>query len=161
MRTQGLGSRSELSRRARVAAEEAHRLGLRPGNDTIAKIVSPQELLARGLGVTEASRPLKRLEGSGLGWKNYYRYAPLVYTGPRIPAPIEKSFTRDYTGILDVEGLRTAVNEVAKHAAHRVMLERRAQRRDGDYGKEWPQLCRDLIKTWIHEVAIELIGQMS
>ena len=52
-----------------------------------------------------------------LGWKNYYKYAPIIYMDPELLIPLPKGFIGNY-GILgiDLDQLRVALNDVAKYA---------------------------------------------
>ena len=33
----------------------------------------------------------------GLRWRNYYKYAPIIYMDPELPVPLSKRFFRDYS----------------------------------------------------------------
>jgi len=69
--------RSEASRRCIYDVIEAwERLfGVKPSVKTIVKIMEVRELLKRGAALKEAVR------NAGLGWKSFYKYAPLIYLG--------------------------------------------------------------------------------
>jgi len=47
--------------------------GVRPSVGTVIKIMKVEELLKRGATLREAIR------SAGLGWKSFYKYAPLMY----------------------------------------------------------------------------------
>ena len=69
--------------------------GLSPESETLLKILRLQELLKKGFSVRRALRAV------GLGWRNYYEYAPVIYMDPELLIPIPKEFIRDY-GILGI-----------------------------------------------------------
>jgi len=50
--------------------------GLSPELERLLKILRLQEFLKMGLSVRRA------LKAIGLGWKNYYKYAPIIYMDP-------------------------------------------------------------------------------
>jgi hypothetical protein len=104
--------------------------------------------------------PLYRaIREAKLGWKNYYKYAPLIYGDPNIPIPIPKTTLRDYRcrGI-DVEGVRVVLDCVAKHEAARLVRDVLAgggevrRKLERNPGRHWLQLCRDLQMVWMHEL---------
>jgi hypothetical protein len=129
---------------------------LRTLPETRREIALVQELLREGAPIREA---LKR---AGLGWKNYYKYAPLIYDDPEILIPLRKRFLGDYwcKGV-PVEQLRLAFNEVAKHVAE--MLVRREVARGSNPealrnpGKLWLSLSRGLQKKWIREIWLDFL----
>jgi hypothetical protein len=134
-------------------------LSYRPGLETLVKILRLQELLRKGL-------PLYRaVKDAGIGWKNYYKYAPAVYMDPGLLIPVPKSFLRDRM-VLGVSGetleqLRIAVNEVAKHAAWQVTRKRllRGIIKRSQLGKEWLETAKHIVMAWIDEVVKDLISR--
>jgi len=107
------------------------------------------------------NRCIGAIREAKLGWKNYYKYAPLIYGDPDIPVPIPKMALRDYRyGGIDVEVLRKVLDCVAKHEVMKLMRDILAGRRGEEVrrklkrnpGRHWLQLCRDLQMTWMHEL---------
>ena len=98
------------------------------------KIERLQELLEKGLPVRKALRTL------GLGWKSYYKYAPLIYSDPKLLIPVPKSFTRNHTFIgfkhEFLNKLRPALNEAAKYAAMEILVEQTIARSIGKGNSE-------------------------
>jgi hypothetical protein len=132
-------------------------LGYRPRLETLAKILRLQKLLREGL-------PLhKAIKAAGIGWKNYYKYAPAVYMDPGLPIPVPKTFLRDHMmlGVSreTLEQLRIAVNEVAKHAAWQITRKRlmRGAIRRSQLGKEWLETAKYLVMVWLDEAVKSLI----
>jgi len=63
---------------------------LNPSPKTARKICLVKRLLKEG-------EPLyKAVRKAGLGWKNYYKYAPLIYDDPEILIPLPKTALREY-----------------------------------------------------------------
>lgn len=135
---------------------EFFNLLLNPSPETVRKIGLVKKLLKDGKPLYRAIRETK------LGWKNYYKYAPLIYGDPDIPVPIPKTTLRDYRcrGI-DVEGIRVVLDCVAKHEATKLIKDVLAGSRGREEvqqkfkrnpGRHWLQLCRDLQMKWIHEL---------
>jgi len=90
--------------------------GLSPEPETLLKIFRLQELLKKGFSVRRALRAV------GLGWRNYYKYAPVIYVGPELPIPLPKGFIRDYSILgIDLDQLRMVLNEVAKYTILDIM----------------------------------------
>jgi hypothetical protein len=134
-------------------------LGLSPSMETLLKIIELQEMLRKGVSLRRA------VEAVGMGWKNYYKYAPVIYSDPELLIPLPKTFLRDCAvtglGLGFVEQLRLALNEVAKHAAWvrvREMLARGAIKRSG-LGKAWLETAQELAKRWIHEAVESTLEQ--
>jgi hypothetical protein len=105
---------------------EFFNLLLNPSPETVRKIGLVKKLLKDGKPLYRAIREAK------LGWKNYYKYAPLIYDDPNIPIPIPKTILRDYKyrGI-DVEGIRVVLDGVAKHVATKLIRDVLAGRGGG------------------------------
>ena len=57
--------------------------GLSPESMALLKILMPRKLLKKGLSVRRA------LKIVGLGWKNYYKYVPVIYMDPELPISIK------------------------------------------------------------------------
>jgi hypothetical protein len=134
-------------------------LGLSPSMETLLKIMELQELLRKGVSLRRA------VEAVGMGWKNYYKYAPVIYSDPELLIPLPKMFLRDHAvtglGLEFVEQLRLALNEVAKHAAWvrvRELLIRGAIKR-GELGRTWLETAQELAKRWIHEAVESALEQ--
>jgi len=129
---------------------------LRPMPETCRKIALARKLLREGAPVHVAVRQ------AGLGWKNYYKYAPLIYEDPEILIPLPRGFLRDYWrhGV-PVEQLRLAFNEAAKHVAQRLVRRLVARGRNLEAlrnpGKVWLGLSRDLQIKWIHEIWLDFV----
>jgi hypothetical protein len=126
---------------------EFFNLLLNPSPETVRKIGLVKKLLKDGKPLYRAIREAK------LGWKNYYKYAPLIYGDLDIPVPIPKTVLRDYRcrGIDEV--LRMVLDCVAKHEATRLIRDILAgrmgreevrQKLKRNPGRPWLQLCRDL-----------------
>jgi hypothetical protein len=65
--------------------------GIRPSVKTIIKIMKIRELLKQGVSLREA------VHSVGLGWKSFYKYAPLIYLNdPDLLIPIPKHFLKEY-----------------------------------------------------------------
>ena len=136
----------------RKAIEETY--GLSPEPETLLKILRLQKLLKKGFSVRKA------LKNAGLGWKNYYKYAPIIYMDPELPIPLPKGFIRDYSILrIDLDQLRIALNEVAKYVALDVVRKQllRGKIKRSEFGRKWLELAQDLLKAWIHEISIQLI----
>ncbi|WP_440060000.1 hypothetical protein ACSU1N_02265 [Thermogladius sp. 4427co] len=131
--------------------------GLSPSRETLVKILKLQSLLERGATLRGAIRRV------GLGWKNYYKYAPVIYMSPRLLVPISKSYLRVHAvhfGWELVERIRLAVNEVVKDAVLEMakrLLKGKIKHRD--LGKRWLRVAQDLVKAWMHEVFVSLVEQ--
>jgi hypothetical protein len=127
--------------------------GIRPSVETVIKIMKVKELLKRGATLREAIRSV------GLGWKSFYKYAPLIYLdNPNLLIFIPKQFLKQYTRILSYDTLtqtRVALNEVAKYVALELTwkLYRKGKVRPDEFGKKWYTLAQDMLKAWIHELA--------
>jgi hypothetical protein len=135
---------------------EFFNLLLNPSPETVRKIGLVKKLLKDGKPLYRAIREAK------LGWKNYYKYAPLIYDDPDISIPIPKTALRDYRyrGI-DVEVVRVVLDCVAKHEVTKLMRNILAGRMGREEvrrkfkrnpGRHWLQLCRDLQMKWIYEL---------
>ena len=132
--------------------------GLSPEPETLLKILRLQELLKKGFSVHRA------LKAVGLGWRNYYKYAPIIYMDPELHIPLPKGFIGDYSILgIDLERLRIALNEVAKHVAldivRRQLLRGRIKRIE--FGRKRLEQAQNLLKAWIHEISIQLIEQTN
>jgi hypothetical protein len=99
---------------------------LNPSPETVRKIGLVKKLLKDGKPLYRAIREAK------LGWKNYYKYAPLIYGDPDVSVSLPKTALRDYRyrGI-DVEGIRVVLDCVAKHEATKLIKDILAGRRGG------------------------------
>ena len=130
---------------------------IRPSAETVIKIMKVEELLKRGATLREAIR------SAGLGWKSFYKYAPLIYLNdPDLLIPIPKSFLKQYMHVLSYDTLtqaRVVLNEVAKYAALELTwkLYRKGKVKPDEFGKKWYTLAQDLLKTWIHELAEDIL----
>jgi hypothetical protein len=130
--------------------------GIRPSVETVIKIMKVKELLKRGATLREAIRSV------GLGWKSFYKYAPLIYLdNPNLLIFIPKQFLKQYTHILSYDTLtqtRVVLNEVAKYAALELAwkLYRKGKVKPDKFGKKWYTLAQDLLKAWIDELATSL-----
>lgn len=84
---------------------------LRPKPKTLEKLLLVRRLLKSGLPAYKAVRKAK------LGWKNYYKYAPLIYSDSEIPILLPKGFIRDYEyrGMAVEERSIVVLDVVAKH----------------------------------------------
>jgi len=62
-----------------------------------------------------------------LGWKNYYKHTPLIYSDPELLIPIPKTFIRShtFTGFRHefLSLLRLALNETTKYAVTKILVE--------------------------------------
>jgi hypothetical protein len=131
--------------------------GIRPSVETVIKIMKVEELLKRGATLREAIR------SAGLGWKSFYKYSPLIYlNNPDLLIPIPKSFLKQYMHVLSYDTLtqaRVVLNEVAKYAALELTwkLYRKGKVKTDEFGKKWYTLAQDLLKTWIHELAEDIL----
>lgn len=130
------------------------KLLLNPSPETKRKLELVRKLLSEGAPLYVA---MKRAR---LGWKNYYKYAPLIYDAPTMLIPLPKEFLRGYRlhGV-PVEQLRLAFNEASKHVAER-LLERSLALGKSLYamrnpGKSWLELSEALQKKWIYEVWLD------
>jgi len=156
-----IGPRSDLDPRIEKLRKMYGELfGLEPSRETILKIAELRRLIKEGLSVRESVRRVR------LGWKNYYKYAPLIYMSSDLLIPIEKSFLRDYAthfGSELVNQVRTAVNtgavEDALEEARKALLEGRIKRKD--LGRYWLKTSQELIKKRMHEVFVEIIQQTT
>jgi hypothetical protein len=131
--------------------------GIRPSVETVIKIMKVEELLKRGATLREAIR------SAGLGWKSFYKYATLIYLDdPDLLIPIPKHFIKQYTHVLSYDTLaqtRVVLNEVAKYATLELAwkLYRKGKVKPDEFGKKWYTLAQDLLKTWIHELAEDIL----
>jgi len=132
--------------------------GIRPSVETVIKIMKVEELLKRGATLRETIRSV------GLGWKSFYKYAWLMYLGdPDLLIPIPKHFIKQYTHVLSYDTLvqtRVVLNEVAKYAALEMTEElyREGKVKPDEFGKKWYKLAQNLLKTWIHELAKDILS---
>jgi hypothetical protein len=116
-----------------------------------------KELLKRGTTLREAIRSV------GLGWKSFYKYAPLIYLeDPDLLIPIPKRFLKECMRVMGFDTLvqiRAVLNEIAKYAALELAwrLYRIGRVKPDEFGKKWYKLAQDLLKAWIDELAIGLI----
>ena len=130
-------------------------------------VLNPSPRVAREIGLVKRllkeGRPLyKAVRKAGLGWKNYYKYASLIYDDPEILVPLPKTFLKEYKyRNIDVEGIRIVLDIVAKHATAKLIRDILSGRRGKEEtrreikknpGKHWLQLCKDLQLKWIHEL---------
>jgi len=158
-----LGFESEASRRFIYDAIKAwERLfGIRPSMETMIKIVKVKELLKQGATLREAIRSV------GLGWKNFYKYSPLIYLeDPDLLIPIPKRFLKECMRVMSFDTLvqiRAVLNEIAKYAALELTwkLYRIGKVKPDEFGKKWYTLAQDLMKAWIYELAISLIEHIK
>ena len=154
-----LGFESEVSRRFIYDVIKAwERLfGTRPSVETMIKIMKVKELLKRGATLREAIRSV------GLGWKSFYKYAPLIYLeDPDLLIPIPKRFLKEYTRVMSFDTLvqiRAVLDEIAKYVALELTwrLYRIGRVKPDEFGKKWYTLAQDLMKAWIYELATGLI----
>ena len=103
------------------------------------------------------------LKAVGLGQKNYYKYAPIIYMDPELLIPLPKGFIRDYSILrIDLEQLRMVLDEVAEYKALNIVKKQllRGKIRRSEFGRKWLELAQDLLKAWIHEISIQLIEQI-
>ncbi len=108
------GSRLDLDPRIERLRKIGGLLGLEPSRETLLKIAELQRLIRGGLSIRES---VKRV---GLGWKNYYKYAPLIYMSSDLLIPVQKSFPRDcvlHFGPDLVKRIRLSVNDAVKREA--------------------------------------------
>jgi hypothetical protein len=158
-----LGFESEVSRRFIYDLIKAwERLfGTRPSMETMIKIMKVKELLKRGATLREAIRSV------GLGWKNFYKYSPLIYLeDPDLLIPIPKRFLKECMRVMSFDTLvqiRAVLNEIAKYAALELAwrLYRIGRVKPDEFGKKWYTLAQDLMKAWIYELAISLIEHIK
>jgi hypothetical protein len=130
-------------------------------------VLNPSARVAKEIGLVKRllkeGRPLyKAVRKAGLGWKNYYKYAPLIYDDPEILAPPPKTILKEYKyRNMDVEDIRIVLDGVAKHATAKLMRdilsgkrgkEETRQKIKKNPGKLWLQLCKDLQLKWIYEL---------
>jgi hypothetical protein len=113
-------------------------------------------------------KPLyKAIREAKLGWKNYYKYAPLIYDDPEIHVPIPKTILKDYRyrGMGD-ENMRKVLDIVAKYAAAEMIMnvlvkknekERIPEECKKNPGKEWLKVCRALQMKWMHELWLQTL----
>jgi hypothetical protein len=115
-----------------------------------------KELLKRGATLREA------IHSVGLGWKSFYKYAPLIYfDDPDLIIPIPKGFLKQYIHIVNFDTLtqiRVVLNEVAKYAALELAwkLYRKGRIKPDEFGKKWYTLAQDLLKAWMDELVNDL-----
>ncbi len=128
------------------------KLILNPSNETRKKILLVRGLLKKGIPLHLAIKRAK------LGWKNYYKYAPLIYDDPDILAPLPKTLLRDYRMRLDVDHIRIILDGIAKLKAteviRRILTSEKEVREKvkRNPGRHWLQICKDLQIKWIHEL---------
>jgi len=118
--------------------------GLSPEPETLLKILRLQELLKKGFSVRKA------LKAIGLGWKNYYKCAPIIYMDPELPIPLPKGFIRDYSILgIDMDQLRVALNDVAKYVALDVVRKQllRGRIRRSEFRRKWLELTQNLLRA--------------
>jgi len=117
---------------------------LNPSPETVRKIGLVKKLLKDGKLLYRAIREAK------LGWKNYYKYAPLIYDDPNIPIPIPKTVLRDYRywGI-DVESVRVVLDCVAKHEATKLIRDVLAGRRVRKFGRSLKGTLEDADSSYV------------
>jgi hypothetical protein len=130
---------------------------LNPSDRVIRKIVLVKRLLKKGMPLYKAIRK------AGLGWKNYYKYAPLIYDDPEILVPLPKTILKDYKYRIDVESIRIVLDGVAKLAAAKLIRDILSGKRGKkelwwnvkeNPGKHWLRLCRDLQLVWMRELCV-------
>jgi len=127
--------------------------GLSPEPETLLKILRLQGLLKKGLSVRRA------LKAMGLGWRNYFKYAPTIYMDPELPISLSKGFIRDYSILgTDLNQLRIALNEVTKYTALDIVKKQllKGKIRRSTLGRKWLELTQNLLKAWIYETACEV-----
>jgi hypothetical protein len=121
------------------------------------KIMKVHELLKQSVSLRKAIRSV------GLGWKSFYKYAPLMYLGdPNLLIPISKRFLKEYTHVMSFDTLiqiRVVLNEIAKRTALELTwkLYRKGKVKPDEFGKKWYTLAQDLLKTWIYELAEDIL----
>ena len=129
---------------------------LNPSDRVIRKIVLVKRLLKKGIPLYKAIRK------AGLGWKNYYKYAPLIYDDPEILVPLPKTILKDYKYRIDVESIRIVLDGVAKLVAAKLVRDVLSGKRGKEElwrevkenpGKHWLRLCKDLQLVWMHELS--------
>jgi hypothetical protein len=136
-------------------------LVLNPSPEVVRKIGLVRRLLREGEPLYRAVREAR------FGWKNYYKYAPLIYCDPGILVPLPKTILKEYRyrGI-DVEGIRVVLDSVAKHTVAELIRDVLMGRRGGEEirrmvkknpGKHWLQICRELELKWIHELCLPML----
>ena len=83
--------------------------------DMFRELVGLRKAIERTYGF---SPELETFKAVGLGWKNCYKYSPVIYMNSELPIPLPKRFIRDYSILgIDMGQLRVALNKVAKYAA--------------------------------------------
>jgi hypothetical protein len=137
-----IGSRQEdsslESKLERLRREYRGLFGVEPSRETLLKIATLQDLIRRGLSLRESIRRVR------LGWKNYYKYAPLVYSDPEVLIPVSEKYLNYYTrptiGITSelLWQLRLVLNGVAWQGAWDIILPKLAEGkiRGGEAGRE-------------------------
>ena len=138
----------------RKAAERVY--GLSPEPETLLKILRLQELLKKGFSVRRALRAV------GLGWRNCYKYAPVIYMDSELLTPLPKGFIGDYSILgIDLDQLRLALNEVAKYTALDIVRKQlvRGRIKRIEFGRKWLEQAQDLLEAWVRETSIQLIEQ--
>jgi ACT domain-containing protein len=97
---------------------ELFKLVLNPSPEVARKVSLVKRLL-------KESKPLyKAIREAGLGWKNYYKYAPLIYDDPEILVPLPKIILKEYIyRQIDVKSIRAVLDCVTKHACSQVHKE--------------------------------------
>ena len=124
--------------------------------ETLLKILELQELLRKVFSVH------KTFKAVSLGWRNYYKYAPIIYMDPKLLTPLPKGFIGDYNILgIDLDQLRIVPGGVAKYIALDIVSKQlpRGKIRRSELGRKWLELAQDLLKAWIHEISIQLIEQ--
>jgi len=130
---------------------------LNPSDRVVRKIILVKRLLKKGMPLYKAIRK------AGLGWKNYYKYAPLIYDDPEILVPLPKTILKDYKYRIDVESIRIVLDGVAKLVAAKLVRDVLSGKREKkelwrkvkeNPGKHWLRLCRDLQLVWMHELCV-------
>ena len=90
-------------------------------------VLNPSARVAEEIGLVkrllkEGGPLYKAVRKAGLGWKNYCKYAPLVYDDPEILVPLPKTILKEYKyRNIDVEGIRIVLDIVAKHATAKLI----------------------------------------
>jgi hypothetical protein len=129
---------------------------LRPMPETLKKISVVRKLLREGVPIYKAVREAK------LGWKNFYKYAPLIYDDPEIFVPLPKGFIREceYRG-MNVEDLRIVLDCVAKYEASEIIGRALARGKPLEVrrkpGEHWLRVCKELEMNWIHELLLSTL----
>ncbi|MBC7107298.1 MAG: hypothetical protein H5T41_00655 [Methanomassiliicoccales archaeon] len=130
---------------------------LEPSEETQRKIAELKKLLGNGVPVYKAVAKVK------LGWKNYYKYAPLIYDDISLEPMKPKKWVRSIEmRALKVEELEPIIEDLAKKYSASIVLDILRQRRKvsketakqvfENPGREWIKICCDLEIKWMYEI---------